>query len=220
MMSSSCLALHALQDEGLLSEHGSQCGCIPGPQLSVDSALQDTAVLSTQGPAVWLNYWIQLAQGLAQNAVTANQIVIDGVNEPEVGGVRWEASSGGNAAAAVGYGALLLQLWDAVNPILPNALLFFEGTSQFSSQGECGRPGISGRLPLLLQLWETAPRAPVLWCWLQRRSRGGAHTACWMQALSTLVRSTTMEGALPASPLCLHSTLASATQGHPSLSPS
>ena len=96
-------------------------------------------MLSTQGPAVWLNYWIQLAQGLAQNSITADQVIIDGVNEPEIAGVRWEPSSGGNAAAAVGYGALLLELWDAVNPILPNALLFFEGTSQYSSQGECGQ---------------------------------------------------------------------------------
>ena len=133
------------------------------PQLRVFFyfALQDEAVLSTQGPAVWLNYWIQLAQGLAQNAVTANQVVIDGVNEPEIAGVRWEPSSGGNAAAAVGYGALLLELWDAVNPILPNALLFFEGTSQYSSQGEWGRPGsLVTWLPL--QLWEAAPCAPAL----------------------------------------------------------
>ena len=116
----------------------------PADFILENSALQDTAVLSTQGPAVWLNYWTQLAQGLAQNAITANQVIIDGVNEPEIAGVRWEPSSGGNAAAAVGYGALLLQLWDAVNPILPNALLFFEGTSQYSSQGEWGRPGILG----------------------------------------------------------------------------
>lgn len=116
-------------------------------------------MLSTQGPAVWLNYWVQLAQGLAQNAITANQVIIDGVNEPEIAGVRWEPSSGGNAATAVGYGALLLQLWDAVNPILPNALLLFEGTSQYSSQGEWGRHGI---LALPLQLWEAALSAPVL----------------------------------------------------------
>ncbi len=84
---------------------------------------EDQTVL--ENPQQWVQYWIQLATAISQDPVSRERIMIDILNEPDNFGIRWEASGGHPALKD-----LYLSAMDAIHPILPEALLFVEGTGQ------------------------------------------------------------------------------------------
>ena len=62
------------------------------------------------------------------------------MQEPDSYGIRWEPS-----ATRPGYGALMLDLMDALYPIIPGSLYFIEGVDQ-----ECESSLILGALVISL----------------------------------------------------------------------
>ncbi|KAL3155198.1 hypothetical protein ABBQ32_013138 [Trebouxia sp. C0010 RCD-2024] len=94
----------------------------------LDNQLNTDPTLITEGQDAWLGYWRQIATAVAADQYAVNKVIIDGLNEPDSYGIRWEPT-----ATRPGYGALMLSLMDALYPILPGALFFIEGSDQ-----DCG----------------------------------------------------------------------------------
>ncbi|KAL0048267.1 hypothetical protein WJX82_011434 [Trebouxia sp. C0006] len=96
----------------------------------LDNQLNDDPTLINSGESVWLGYWRQIATAVAADPYAVNKVIIDPLNEPDSYGIRWEPT-----ASRPGYGALLLDLMDALYPIIPGSLYFVEGVDQECSGG-------------------------------------------------------------------------------------
>lgn len=96
----------------------------------LDNQLNDDPTLINSGESVWLGYWRQIATAVAADPYAVNKVIIDPLNEPDSYGIRWEPT-----ATRPGYGALLLDLMDALYPIIPGSLYFVEGVDQECSGG-------------------------------------------------------------------------------------
>ena len=80
---------------------------------------------AVNNPRLWVDYWRQLAQLIAQDSQTAPYIIMEILNEPDSYGIRWEGNNGKPA-----YSDILLQAMDAIQNVSPGQAMMIEGTGQ------------------------------------------------------------------------------------------
>eukprot|EP00884_Botryococcus_braunii_P017419 jgi/Botrbrau1/4360/Bobra.105_2s0008.1 len=96
--------------------------------LNNDQATSDLTVV--EDPDRWVQYWVRLAEDIAQNDAAKPWVLFDLLNEPDCQQIGWERHPKGFP----GMSELYIRVMDAIHQVHPEAVFLVEGCGQQSQK--------------------------------------------------------------------------------------